>query len=182
MKHILLLSGGIDSTALLHYLLGKKRDVLCVHFQYGQSNDISEKKSVEKITSYYKCDLKIINLEFPKSLRKNELIGRNTYFILAGSSLGFSPAIIYLGIHKGTDYYDCSNRFIKDVQNILDGYFAGTVQIETPFINNDKSDIISYCEKNNVPLNMTYSCLIKNFPPCGKCSSCLERGVYNEYK
>lgn len=45
VKVLLLLSGGIDSTALLHFYLQKKSDILCIHFQYGQANSLSERKA-----------------------------------------------------------------------------------------------------------------------------------------
>jgi len=182
VKHVLLLSGGIDSAAVLHYLTSKKKDILCIHYQYGQANDQSEKNAVEKLTTYYKVEYKILKMNFPMSLRNSELIGRNAYFIIAASSLNISPSIIYLGIHKGSLYYDCSNRFLKDIQNIINGYFSGTVQVEAPFIDYYKNDIINYCESNKIPIDMTYSCLIKNGPPCGKCIACIERGKYNETK
>jgi len=99
---------------------------------------------------------------------------------LSAASIVGSPSRISLGIHSSTRYYDCSPGFITKMQEILDGYFAGTVQIETPFINYSKKEIIKYALKSNVPFPLTYSCLTKNAPPCGNCPSCKDRVKYLE--
>jgi len=172
---LLLLSGGIDSTTLLNFYKSRHVTPICIHFQYNQDSNLSEKKAVKKITEYYNVPLQIIPLNIPQNKRKNELIGRNSIFILAASALGYDPAIITIGIHSGTEYYDCSDSFLKDIQNLLDGYFMGSVQVVAPFINETKKSIINYCKENKIPIELTYSCLRKNSPPCGKCPSCLDR-------
>ena len=68
------------------------------------------------------------------------------------------------------------------MQGLLDGYFAGSVQLETPFINYTKKDIIGYAVENQVPLDLTYSCLSRNDPPCGRCPACLDRIDYYGHK
>jgi len=179
-KILLLASGGIDSTALLDFYLKHNNNVECIHFQYGQPNAQSEKTAIEKITEYYKVKKRIINLDIIMARRNDEFIGRNAFFILATSALGISPARIALGIHSGSRYYDCTKDFLNDCQRILDGYFAGVVKIEAPFIDFTKSDIIRYCKKYKVPVELTYSCFRQNYPPCGNCPSCLDRAMLNE--
>lgn len=175
VKVLLLASGGIDSTALIDLYLRKNVKIRCVHFQYDQQNAQSERTAVQRICEYYNIENSIIRLNFPIAQRKEELIGRNALFVLAASSLESTPIRIALGIHSGPQYYDCSKLFIEDCQRILDGYFAGTVRVEAPFIDLEKIDIMEYCKSNNVPIHLTYSCLRQNYPPCGKCTSCLDR-------
>jgi len=177
---ILLTSGGIDSTALLDLYLRRTAKVNCVYFQYDQPSAKSEKAAVVEVSKYYNVRSTIINLSFPIALRKEELIGRNALFVLAASSLKPPPLRIALGIHSGSRHYDCTRSFVDDYQRVLDGYFAGTVRLEAPFIDLEKIDVIDYCRANNVPIDLTYSCQRQNYPPCGKCSSCLDRGKFCE--
>ncbi|WP_221568337.1 7-cyano-7-deazaguanine synthase [Alkalihalobacillus sp. TS-13] len=177
---VILLSGGIDSTALIPYFLSKNCCVKCVHFQYGQKSQDSEREAVEKVSNYYKIDTKFINVGFEFSNIDGEYISRNALFILMAANL-FQKDVsrIALGIHNGTPYYDCSKKFIRDCQKLIDGYFHGTVTIEAPFILHDKKQIFNYCLEKEVPVNLTYSCEIKNKIACGSCPSCKDRSLLN---
>lgn len=180
VKVMLLASGGIDSTALLNFYLLQEEELECIHFQYGQPSAKSEMDSIEKITAHYDIRLRIITMSLPMHKRKYEYLGRNALFVLSTSSLGIIPSRISLGIHSGSNYYDSTHNFLKDCQHLLDGYFYGAVRLEAPFINYNKNDIIAYCKKNKVPLDLTYSCLVKNHPPCGICPSCHDRRRFLE--
>jgi 7-cyano-7-deazaguanine synthase len=111
-------------------------------------------------------------------MRGYEFLGRNALFVLAAGSLGPPPLRVSLAINRGPEYYDISPRFLIDCQRMLDGYFGGTVVLEAPFVDYSKKDIIRYCKRRKVPLNITYSCQKKNSPPCGRCPTCLDRERY----
>ena len=174
LKVLLLSSGGVDSTALLDFYLQAKNEVECLHFQYGQTNALSEKDAFYKILDYYKVNGQAINLEPTPNKFSYEVSCRNALFVIAAASISIPPARIAIGIHKGTRYYDCSDLFVHDCQRILDGYFAGTIRLETPFIDFNKKEIFEYCKNFNVPIELTYSCLRQNYPPCGQCPACLD--------
>jgi 7-cyano-7-deazaguanine synthase len=176
---VVLASGGIDSTALIDFYHRRNKRVKCVHFQYGQPNAQSEKASFEKVSEFYGVEGTIINLDFSLNKRKEEAIGRNALFVLVACFSISQPSRIALGIHAGSRYYDCTRAFINDCQKILDGYFAGTVRVEAPFIDLSKFEIITYCKSFNVPIDLTYSCQKQSHPPCGICSSCLNRKRIN---
>jgi 7-cyano-7-deazaguanine synthase len=84
-----------------------------------------------------------------------------------------------LGIHSGTDYYDCTSAFANHVQRLLDGYFGGLIVLDTPFIDHTKQDIYAYCRVKEVPVALTYSCERNRKVPCGECLSCRERTSYD---
>lgn len=173
-KVLLLSSGGIDSTALLDFYLRRKNNVECLHFQYGQKNALSEKEAFHKITAYYKVTGKVIETGFIPNVNGLEIGCRNVLFVMIAASVSIDPIRIAIGIHEGSRYYDCSKRFLEDCQRILDGYYFGTVKLEAPFIEFNKTAIIAYCKNFNVPVNLTYSCLTQNFQPCGQCPTCLD--------
>ena len=172
---VVLMSGGLDSTALIDFYLRRKAPVQGIHFQYGQSNSRSEAKSVRKIAKFYELDQQVEELRFPLMRRREEVVGRNAMFVMAAGCLKPPPIRLALGIHSGTAYYDCSNSFVTDCQRLLDGYFGGMVRVEAPFLRFGKADIVDYCRANDVPIQLTYSCQRQNDPPCGKCSSCRDR-------
>jgi 7-cyano-7-deazaguanine synthase len=177
---VVLFSGGIDSTALVQYYLSKNYFVKAIHFNYGQKNNIREKEAVNAIGKYYNIEISSLNFGFELNSLDGEYIGRNPLFILAASNLiNSSNFKISIGIHQGTPYYDCSVQFLKECQQIVDGYFGGTVLIEAPFIDFNKKHIYEYCLNNNVPIHLTYSCEISNIKPCGECTSCKDRRILN---
>ena len=87
--------------------------------------------------------------------------------------------IIALGIHKGTPYYDCTEKFVKDINRILEGYTDGRVIFEAPFIKWNKKMVYDYCIDNHIPIHLTYSCELGDENHCGKCRSCLDRSSLN---
>jgi len=173
---IVLFSGGIDSTACLNYYLKEKFDVVAVFINYGQKAKKNELKSARKIAKFYKINLKEINLKSKKIFSAGEIIGRNAFFIM--TTIMYNPkfkGIISLGIHSGTTYYDCSENFVKLINQLLQGYLNGNILLDAPFLKWNKFMIYNYCKDNNVPLNMTYSCENGTDPPCGLCLSCQDR-------
>lgn len=173
----MLASGGIDSTALIHNYLSKGETVRLLHFQYGQPSSRGELNAIKKIAHHYRLNFQIVRLGFRMFMRRYEFLGRNALFVLTASSLGPPPLRIALGINRGPEYYDISPRFVANCQQILDGYFAGTVALEAPFVELSKHDIIKFCLRKRIPLNLTYSCQKKN-SPCGECPSCLDRKIF----
>ncbi len=176
---ILLFSGGIDSTALLDLYIKNKKEFRCIHFSYGQKNERMERIASKNIANHYNIEVENINISFPLFYNKDEILCRNAMLIISAAAINTDPCQIALGIHGGTDYYDCSKDFILNCQKILDGYFLGIKQIVTPFIEYNKDDIINYCFKHKIPLELTYSCIRSN-SPCGICGSCLQRAKVDE--
>lgn len=173
---LVLFSGGIDSTALLEYYLSKSYEVLALFFDYGQQSNKIEKQVAQEICRRYEIKLIEAKLGFTLKNNSGEIVGRNALFITA--ALSFLPldySKIALGIHAGTQYYDCSQTFVDDYQKIIDGYLGGTVLLDVPFIQFSKEQIIEYCYTKSIPLALTYSCELGYEGGCGKCLSCKDR-------
>ena len=176
IKAIVLLSGGIDSSTCIPFYLNLGYEVECVFCDYGQPAKLAEFNAAKLVTDYYHVPLKTIttsNIIIPSV---GEICGRNAMLVLQAYCLtGFGTYKIILGIHSGTDYFDCSEVFLRKLNDIIDCYTKGTVYIEAPFLTWSKADIVEYAKNNNVPLKLTYSCSASSDIPCGKCPSCLER-------
>lgn len=170
---MVLLSGGIDSTACIHYYLNQGFYVESIFIDYGQMARKKEFESAKNIASYYR--IKLDHYEFSAQiLNQDEIKGRNAFLVL--STLVTHPefnGILSLGIHSGVAYYDCSESFIKDINKILEGYTGGRIMLDAPFLRWNKKMIYLYCKENSVPIHLTYSC--ENGDECGKCQSCIDR-------
>ncbi len=174
---ILCCSGGIDSTALIHYYLDNGYQVQGIHFDYGQPALQAEINALKTVKKYF--DIRVEFAVLRPKLRHSPqgvVYGRNALFVLGSvSHIQHQQALVSLGIHGNSIYYDCSEIFVQQIQGILDGYFDGVVKLDIPFLTFSKRDIVEYCENHKIPLNLTYSCDTGSTEPCGKCLSCKER-------
>lgn len=177
---IVLLSGGIDSTACIYYYINQGFNVKAVFIDYGQIASKKELESAKKIAALYEVNLDIITLDHSLKFAQGEIKGRNAFLIFA-VLLNYSKlqGLISLGIHSGTSYYDCSEHFSKNIQKILDGYTNGQLVLDTPFLKWDKKMVYNYCKINEIPIHLTYSCENGTDEPCGICNSCKDRRALN---
>lgn len=177
-KNVLILtSGGIDSTACIHYYLSLDFNVRAFFVNYGQQSLKQEYRCVQEISSYYKIELSFATCNFSNNFSNGELIGRNGFLVL--TAIMANPefkGLMSMGIHSGTPYYDCTPAFVKDMNRIVESYTNGQVKLNAPFLEWDKGMIYEYCKDEDVPVNMTYSCE-NGVEPCGNCLSCLDRRI-----
>lgn len=172
---LVLLSGGIDSTACLDFYLSQGFAVEAIFLEYGQLSAQRESEATKKICEYYKAPLIIVSCQGVCEKAGGLIMGRNA-FLLYGALMEFKKpyGIIAIGVHSGTSYYDCSENFIKSIQSTFDMYTDGQVRIGTPFLDWKKRDILDYCVERKIPLHLTYSCELGQNQPCGRCLSCLD--------
>lgn len=175
------MGGGIDSAALIAFYLSRGSTVRGIHFNYNQPSFKGERRAVTALAQHYNIPLTTIDLGLTIACTQGEYHCRNaTLLLTAASFLPTKLGRFALGIHAGTPYYDCSRTFILDIQRIFDGYFAGSIQVEAPFIEFTKKDVFKYCKLAQAPTHLTFSCERSSDIPCGKCLSCLDRRALNE--
>lgn len=170
---LVLHSGGIDSTACVHYYLDKGFNTKTLFIDYGQVAMEKERTASINVANHYNIKHQIIKVDFKRSFSKGKIVGRNAFFLMTAlMNIDFNIGLMCMGIHSGTDYSDCSVDFVKNIQNIFDIYTNGTIIFSTPFIKCTKSEIYKYCKDNKIPLELTYSCEMGKKQPCGNCTSC----------
>ena len=175
---LILASGGMDSTACINFYKNLKFDVEALFVDYGQLSLKQELKAVKLICEHYKIKLDFSKLISNRKYNDGLIIGRNA-FLCFTALMNFKKdkGVIALGIHKGTEYYDCSEQFPTDLQKIFNGYSKESIIIETPFIQFNKIQIYNYCCLENIPFPLTYSCEKGRKKPCGKCATCKDLKV-----
>ncbi len=171
-----LLSGGLDSTACLHFYKSNGYDVKPLHVQYGQGARVSELHSARAVARFYGLKLRCVTVSGIRPAPSGEIVGRNAFlFSTALMGTGSGSALVTLGVHAGTRYFDCQSSFVRLWEQMFDGYTDGRIQIGTPFINWSKSQIWQYCLQNKIPVKLTWSCESRSLKACGRCLSCKDK-------
>ena len=173
---IVLVSGGIDSSATVAVCQDAKPKVSSLFFDYGQPAALSEWEAAQRIASHYQIDIDKVNLGATLVSNGGEFFGRNALFILmAAGTVIQRPLTIALGIHALTDYYDTTPLFVRHMQRVLNGYSGGMVTLYAPFLASTKPELVQFARLEAVPLDLTYSCERQNAPACADCPSCRDR-------
>jgi 7-cyano-7-deazaguanine synthase len=183
METLVLLSGGIDSSACVNHYVQLSHQVRALFIDYGHPANGIEYRSAQKIADYYHVPLDLAVFQGTANLGAGEIQGRNAFLLLAAILYypGFS-GLLSIGVHAGTAYYDCTPEFISDIERIILRYTDGRLRLDAPFIDWDKASIYEYCRISSVPTRLTYSCEAGTLPPCGKCNSCLDREVLGDVR
>lgn len=183
-RTLVLMGGGLDSSYLAVNIAksNTKEQIIGIHFDYGQPASDLEREAVTRIGELIDIEVLYGNFEFSTVTINHEIKGRNLLLIMAAIPFAIKEncSQIALGIHKGNNYYDTTEHFLRDAKNLMDGYFGGAVQISAPLINLVKSEIYELA-KNDIPFDLIYSCEIGSKPPCGECPSCRDRRLMDAY-
>ena len=173
---VVLMSGGIDSSATLVACQSLGGSASGIFLDYGQPAARSEWEAAQRVADYYQIEIDRVELGLKLASTRGEFFGRNALFVLtAAGAITERPLTIALGIHALTDYYDTTPLFVKHMERLLNGYSGGSVTLSAPFLADTKAEIIRYAMEKSVPLHLTYSCERQNAPACAECPSCRDR-------
>ena len=106
---------------------------------------------------------------------------RNGLFLSCAASIALSKncELIYYGAHSddaaGNAYPDCSTAFNNAMNTAIFEGSGQQLQIEAPFIEMNKADVVKTGLALNVPYELTWSCYEGEKIPCGICATCIDR-------
>ena len=180
MKALILLSGGIDSSCCVAFYRRLGYEVSGVFVDYGQPVNRKEELSAKAIAEHYGIPVDIIRCSGPSADFHGEISGRNAFLVFA--ALLYIPkftGLLTLGIHAGTEYYDCTEHFMNGLNTIVSGYRDGGVSLAAPFVSWTKREVYNFCIEHRLPVQLTWSCEVGPSSPCGRCLSCRDREHLN---
>jgi len=151
------------------------RPVCAMFVDYGQAAAAHEAPAAAAVACHFNIPLCTVTLRGLRPKAEGEIPARNA-FLVSVAAMERPPSVlaIAVGVHAGTPYADCSERFINAAKQLL--HFQGTpVDVLAPFIDWQKQEVIEYARRRALPIDLTYSCEAGKLPPCGACSSCLDR-------
>lgn len=202
MKTLVVLSGGMDSTAAMALAKENGHEVIgAVHFQYGSKHNKQELAAVKAVTDHYEVPLKIVDLPFIKDLFKSDLLisggeipeghyedesmkktvvpFRNGIMlsIAAGLAESMGAEMVTIGNHLGDHaiYPDCREAFIRPMFEAIERGTYARIKIWSPFLHKTKTEIAKEGAELDVPFKLTWSCYKGGKVHCGKCGTCVER-------
>src|SRR5207302_448568 len=119
-----------DSYACAHFFKNSlKRSPTALFVDYGQTAARSERKAFDRITISLGSKALFASLNLQREFGAGLIPGRNGLLIMA--ALAAAPkrtSAIAIGIHSGTTYYDCSEHFLKRVDEFVQEYSSGAVR------------------------------------------------------
>jgi len=198
-KAVILLSGGLDSTTLLYYMISQGYDCYPLSISYGQKHkkEVVAARNISEACGLIKS-WKVINLDMlgnllpsaltssdevpeghyqEESMKQTVVPGRNLIFlaIAAGYAEGLEAKVVAYAAHAGDHYIypDCRPEFVKAAREAIKiGY---DTDLLTPFINIDKGEVVKIGTQLKVPYYMTWTCYNGGDKHCGRCGACNER-------
>ena len=203
-KVLAIVSGGLDSVTLLHYLRKRENaEVTVLTFAYGQKH-VKEIQYAKYHTALLACedhqiiDLSLLAPAFDGSALVSANISipnvsavlgdpqplpyvpcRNLIFLAIASAYaeGWDITEIYYGAqrHDVYGYWDTTPQFLERLNALLVLNRKHSIHISAPFMHLSKADILRLGIELKVDFAATWSCYHGNAEACGTCLTCAER-------
>ena len=196
---LLVLSGGMDSTTMLHEYAGQI--ALAVTFMYGANHNVREaacaRENCRRLgIEYLEIDLAFMGRYFESSLlsgadqipeghyddenmRSTVVPFRNGVMLSVAAGLAESRGLkaVMIANHGGDHaiYPDCRDGFIRAMGSAIAEGTYDHVELRAPYTFLTKEEICKRGVKIGVDYSLTYSCYKGGEKHCGVCGTCTER-------
>jgi 7-cyano-7-deazaguanine synthase len=201
MKAVLILSGGVDSTTLLYKMLDDGYEVYALTFNYAQRHK-KEIDCARNIAERLEISHSVVDLSnLAALLGDSALLGGkdvpschytedaakqtvvpNRNMIMLSIAAGYAEAHevpgVYYAAHRNDSaiYPDCRAEFVEALRPAIRLATAWhPVELQAPFIDLTKAEIVKMGMELGAPFEMTWSCYQGRDLPCRTCPTCIER-------
>lgn len=209
-KVLVVFSGGLDSTVLLHWAQKEFKEVEAISFDFKQKytpntdpqkitfqNNILEIKCAKKTAEKLKIKHTIVDVSFMDNIltemRYREdnnhkkhfcMPYRNLILLSIASSIAETTNCDYIltgfQIEDGAGYWDTSQEFLKNLNNVIKMNPNKEIKIISPFLHLNKQKEIMLGLHMGVDFANTWSCynplqLNNKYICCNECPACYNR-------
>ncbi|MGK0189529.1 MAG: 7-cyano-7-deazaguanine synthase [Verrucomicrobiales bacterium] len=201
MKVVVLLSGGMDSVAVLYQARTEHEVVAAISFDYGSKHNHKEIPFAAHHCEKLDIPHQTIELDFVGRLFKSDLLKsggeipdghyeqenmkqtvvpfRNGIMLSVAGGFAESHEAdgLVIAAHSGDHaiYPDCREDFMKAMGDAIRLGTYADVQLLRPFISMTKAEIAKMGDELGVDFAMTWSCYKGLEIHCGDCGTCVER-------
>jgi 7-cyano-7-deazaguanine synthase len=202
--HLVVLSGGLDSTVCLALASRQSETApMALTFDYGQRHR-TELDRAAGVAGHYRSEHLVVRLDTSAwggsaltdpsiavptggsegGIPVTYVPARNSIFLSV--ALGVAEArgldAVWIGVNAidYSGYPDCRPEFIDAFRGVAAtgqkrGVEGDPIEIRTPLIESTKSQIVRLGLANEAPLHLTWSCYQGGDRPCGECDACILR-------
>ena len=203
-KCIVPISGGIDSTVLLHHAVksGKFEDIYAISFNYGQRHSrelVYARLNAEKLNVPYR----IIPLNYFDHINTSSLTNPSIAVAKTRDVLGDAQTVNYVPfrnqmllticcalaesvnadtvfhgaaqVDTQAGYWDGSMEFLEGINSLTALNRKHRITIEAPLIEMSKREIIKWGLDLGVNYEHTWTCYEGKEKACGECTACSSR-------
>lgn len=182
IKDVVLLSGGLDSTAALAAMEARGSAARAVTIDYGQPT--REIESAQRVARRYSIPVHVLGFRpWTANLGPTTVTtitpNRNAVLIMTAASIAQTWGChrVVIGVHAG-DHPFCSDArpdFIAAARSTIGFATDGKVGLYAPFVNDTKADVARLAYDLAAPIGLTWSCVDDGEFHCGGCGPCRER-------
>jgi len=201
---VAIVSGGMDSVTLLHYLVKKEhRHPAVISFMYGQKHskeiefakqnvqlvgceshlvlDLTLLKSLFATSALVGGDVTIPDIQEVRGDPQPATYVPNRNMIFLGLAAAFAESHgatqVFYGAqqHDMYGYWDTTNEFLEKLNQVYGLNRKNAIHIEAPFVKLSKADILRMGFEMGVDYALTWSCYQGHDLACGRCPTCAER-------
>jgi len=201
---VCLVSGGMDSCVTAALASAENDELAFAHVSYGQRTEARERQAFADLADHFHVTKRlVVSIEYLKAIGGSSLTDqsmpvteanlesrgiptsyvpfRNSHLLSIATSWAevIGAQRIYIGAvaEDSSGYPDCRPEFYQAFQQVID---EGTkpetlIEIVTPVIHLQKSEIVRRGVELGAPLHLTWSCYQAGDRACGRCDSCALR-------
>ena len=197
-------SGGLDSTVILHWAASEGKEIHAVSFNYGQRH-FDKEMECAIANCYFKSKThKRLNLDFFKDIvntsaltnddidvaKAKDVLGDpqtvnyvpNRNMMMLSICTAYAESIgadtVYHGaalVDSQAGFWDGSIEFLQAINQVNALHRRDRVEIIAPFITKSKKDIIELGISVGVDFKETWTCYEGKDRACGECTACSSR-------
>jgi 7-cyano-7-deazaguanine synthase len=203
-KCVIPISGGLDSTVILHYAIEEKYDIYAISFNYGQRHLDAETVCAIAQAGIVAKEHKLLDLSFFKQIVTGSALTNNNIDVAKTKDvLGDPQTVNYVPnrnmmmlsictayaesvgadtvfhgaalVDSQAGFWDGSLEFLEAINNINKLNRRNKITIEAPLINKSKKEIIELGLELNINFSSTWTCYEGKSKACGECTACSSR-------